>query len=160
MGKIQTFGFAPAPAVGTRVKYVSAPGGGEVSDLTNKAGTVVRLDEFEDRRRGIGFKADGMFSARVCESWELLDPNPLASLTDEEKMQVAALALNSAKAHGYCNETKKVLADLGLPTRVKAKRTVLVEIDVEEESGYVFRPELLSYNGGSVVAASNFREKK
>lgn len=75
------------------------------------------------------------------------------NLTEEQRQAVATAALEAAKKRGYCDETKKVLRDLGLPTEVQNKTIkALVELEFEvPNNGHsvIVSTERLSYHSQS-----------
>ncbi len=80
----------------------------------------------------------------VCYNWEVIG-TPFDLMSDADKATISKMVLAAATKRGYCDETKNVLADLGLPTKVPTRKKVTVEIEYDIEDGYTFGASNLLY---------------
>lgn len=149
MGKIRSLADGDVcPKAGTQVIFRK----GRYGTATDNAlyGKTVYVTAHPGTDRCIVVDTDpGSYHGTYCAEWEEVNPvnNVLDSLSDEEKQALARAALDAAERRGYCEETKNILSDLGLPTG--RKRTVTVEIEVEENDGYHFSVQNLNYDSTS-----------
>ncbi len=124
-----------APSKGTKIRPTAFYG-----DKTDGLGTICVVTGYDpDHMHGVAVRSlnnesDGYGFAYATE-WEPV--GVLDSLTDDQRRELAKAARASAKARGYCDETNKVLNDLGL--NLKTKRKVTIEFEVEEsDNGKTF----------------------
>lgn len=76
----------------------------------------------------------------------MADVNVIALLSNSQKEALAKQALEVAGKHGYCEETKNVLRDLGLPVKDTKQITYNVDLTFElPNNGHIiFTSDLLS----------------
>ena len=68
-------------------------------------------------------------------------------ISTDIKQEITDNALQAASIRGYCDETKKILSDLGFPTESSKKtHKIVVEIEYTLKPGHVFVPSNLQYN--------------
>lgn len=161
----QNLSNADYPEVNTEVRYLTGRGDNE-NYLTGEIMYVSpKQDEDFDQGLIVVARNKDQKGSYVCHTWEVV--SPLDVLTPEDKQKVTDLVLASAKAHGYCSETKKVLADLGLPTeKTLETRKMTVEIEYTVKPGFVPHVNNIKYEddwtreGNPVIEFVKVTEKK
>lgn len=129
------------PKPGTQVRFTDGPHGSRVKYL-DKTVYVCSYEPSSDR--GIVVNSEpGKVHGNYCTHWE--EVSVLDTLTDEQKKEISQQALDAASNRGYCDETKNILQDLGLPTSFPKKRIVTVEFEVEEDPHYKFSVNRIEY---------------
>lgn len=136
------------PPAGTKVKVIRAAGGrnrpGDIVYVKSNQ-NYVQYDELlvTHRLDDIDKDGDGNY---ICE-YEIVQENCLDRLTESERQKVTDAVLDAATKRGYCDETKKILSDLGLPTeRTLQTEKITVEIEYTVKPGYTFVSSNLLYN--------------
>jgi hypothetical protein len=135
----------PKPDTKVRVKVMSSEKGKRLFPNGAIAYVSSYKDSYYDFRIAVN-KYPGNDGGYWCTEWEALEG--IDGMSDQDKQELTDLALAAATRRGYCNETKNILADIGLPTTPTAEtKTVRVDITYTVRDGHDFETELLKYDG-------------
>lgn len=89
-----------------------------------KKGDIVYVTTYphsSDRGLVVNERKDQHHGSWICK-WEIV--GTIEELTDDQKEEISRLALDAAKKRGYCDETTKILEDLGFPSSPREERSI------------------------------------
>jgi hypothetical protein len=138
-----------------RVKAMSSFNGRNLFPVGTIAYVSSHKGSYENGSRiPVSMGPNDRFGYYWCTDWEVVDG--IDAMSGEDKQELTDRALAAATKRGYCNETKNILADIGLPTESSVEtKTVTVKVTYTVRNGYTFDPGYLkyddSYNGPKVI---------